>query len=286
MQRHEEKTVMADQIDNNEIGNKEMETPKRSVTRDQEKVEESALGTGRVRSLSSRLGGPRVPEGQWNRVTSFQLLLAVSVVVLIALGTWGAATATSGATDWLHAPGAGNAAAAASSASTSVSSPPKSQPPAKLATTPAATISLTLETGKMDGRPGWPKYIPADVTVAAHETVEIKITSYDNGTAPLLPAMISYDKVAGGIETVNGHRVTAVANNAIAHTFTVAALGLNAVVPAVTGNAKTVTVTFTFEVSKAGTYTWNCFAPCGTGANGMAGPMVTPGWMTGSFTVA
>lgn len=173
-----------------------------------------------------------------------------------------------------------------SSASTSVSSPPKSQPPAKLATTPAATISLTLETGKMDGRPGWPKYIPADVTVAAHETVEIKITSYDNGTAPLLPAMISYDKVAGGIETVNGHRVTAVANNAIAHTFTVAALGLNAVVPAVTGNAKTVTVTFTFEVSKAGTYTWNCFAPCGTGANGMAGPMVTPGWMTGSFTVA
>jgi len=45
-------------------------------------------------------------------------------------------------------------------------------------------------------------------------------------------------------------------------------------------------VTRTFEVSKAGTYTWNCFAPCGTGANGMAGPMVTPGWMTGSFTVA
>jgi heme/copper-type cytochrome/quinol oxidase subunit 2 len=145
--------------------------------------------------------------------------------------------------------------------------------------------TLTIETGKMDGKSGWPKYVPGNLTVPANTTVTLTITSYDDGAAPLLTGMTQYANVQGGTETVDGAPVTSVPNANVSHTFTVPALGINAVIPAVPSGQTTTTVVFTFKVSKKGTYVWHCYAPCGNGSTGMEGAMATMGWMEGSFVV-
>lgn len=154
------------------------------------------------------------------------------------------------------------------------------------ASTPASNVSLVVQTGKMDGKPGWPRFVPANFSVTAGQKVVLTITSYDDGTAPLTSSMTAYDSVQGGTETVDGQPVTSIPNADISHTFTVPALGVNVPIPAVPSGQKTVTVVFTFTPAKSGTFTWECMAPCGTGADGMGGPMATPGWMRGTLTVA
>jgi plastocyanin len=151
---------------------------------------------------------------------------------------------------------------------------------------PASNVSLIVQTGKMDGRPGWPRFVPANFSVTAGQKVVLTITSYDDGTAPLPAGMTTYDSVQGGTETVNGQPVSSIPNADVSHTFTVPALGVNVPIPAVASGQKTVTVVFTFTPTKSGTFTWECMAPCGTGADGMGGPMATPGWMRGTLTVA
>ena len=152
--------------------------------------------------------------------------------------------------------------------------------------TAATSVALTVQTGKMDGKPGWPRFVPADLSVAKGVTVTLTITSYDNGTAPLPASTESYDKVQGGTETVNGSAVTSIPNAELAHTFTVPSLGVNVPIPAVQAGQTSVQVVFTFVPTKSGSFTWLCMAPSGTGASGMGGPMMTPGWMRGTITVA
>lgn len=148
------------------------------------------------------------------------------------------------------------------------------------------TETLTIETGKMIHKPGWPKFDPATFTVPQGATVHLVIKSYDDGNAPL-PANSPYLKPSGlttSTVTINGKPVAAVGANDIAHTFTIPALGVNVPIP-VAPKDGTVTVTADFVASKAGTFTWQCEAPCGTGSTGWGGPMITPGYMTGTVTV-
>lgn len=155
--------------------------------------------------------------------------------------------------------------------------------------TPAPTTvhqTMIIKTGKMLNKPGWPKYSNAFWKAKAGDTVVLTITSYDDGTAPLSTDS-PYGKVLGtlnGTELVNGKSITAIPDSQISHTFTVPGLSLNLPIPAA-ATGKTVTVQATFEVPKAGTYNWQCEAPCGTTASGWGGPMMTPGWMQGSITV-
>ena len=153
---------------------------------------------------------------------------------------------------------------------------------------------LTIETGKMDGKPGWPKYIPANFTIPVNRTVELTIISYDDGTAPLPVSSPwnkvwggdpTYNLVSGGTETVNGKTITSVNPNDVSHTFTVPGLLINIPIPAVPAGQKYVTVTYKFTVKKSGTYRWLCEAPCGSGSMGMGGAMNTFGWMTGYMEV-
>ncbi|MHB1611165.1 MAG: cupredoxin domain-containing protein [Sulfobacillus sp.] len=159
-------------------------------------------------------------------------------------------------------------------------------PPTTPAVHPVVHVATMIETGKMLNKPGWPKYTNAFLTVHQGDTVVFTIKSYDDGTAPLSTDS-PYDKVLGtvnGTELVNGKPVSLIADQNVAHTFTVPGLGLNIVVPAApTGG--TVTVQATFKVPKAGVYDWQCEAPCGTTASGWGGPMMTPGWMQGTVTV-
>ena len=147
--------------------------------------------------------------------------------------------------------------------------------------------SIRIVTGKMLHKAGWPQYQPAFWTVpAAGDTVLVTITSYDDGTAPLA-ARSPYAQVAGtvnGTETVNGKVMRSIPAAQVAHTFTMPALGVNLVIPAAP-TGKTMTVQAVIHFSKAGTYYWHCFAPCGTGTDGLGGPMAAPGWMEGTVTV-
>lgn len=185
-----------------------------------------------------------------------------------------------------------SAAAPASSSSSSSSSPSSSSAAASSGTasaTPASstanTVALEIQTGKMDGKSGWPRYVPSDITLQKGVPVTIVITNHDDGTAPLPSALTVYDKVQGGTETIGGQTVTSVPNANVAHTWTIPSLGVNVVVPAApTGGTNT--VSFTFTPTKSGSFTWKCFAPCGSGSDGMAGAMVTPGWMMGTVTVS
>lgn len=138
--------------------------------------------------------------------------------------------------------------------------------------------------GTITGKDGWPKYAPSSITVPAGKRVTLVITNYDDVATPL-PAGLPYNRVMGGKETVNGKPVTFVGNKLIAHTFTVTGLGLNVAVP-MAPHGGSVTVTYTFIARKAGTYTWQCYTPCGLGQKGTAGPMMTNGFMQGTFRVA
>jgi hypothetical protein len=145
---------------------------------------------------------------------------------------------------------------------------------------------MDVLTGGMYGKPGWPKFEPGNFTLPANADVTVTITSYDDGTAPV-PAV--YGKVsgtAGDTETVNGQTVSSVDPQQVAHTFTVSGLKLNVPIPVAASSQSPTVVQFTFHTPKAGTYTWQCEAPCGSGADGWGGPMVTSGYMTGTMTVS
>jgi len=153
-------------------------------------------------------------------------------------------------------------------------------------------VSTVVMTGGMIKHSGWPMYQPSDITVPKGATVDMTIYSYDDGTAALPSNMAIYTKATGvtGL-TEGGQPVTTVAATDVAHTFTVPQLGINvpfgvAPSPSASGEKQPLVVTFSFKATKAGTFTWKCMAPCGSGSDGMSGPMATMGYMEGSLTVA
>ena len=158
---------------------------------------------------------------------------------------------------------------------------------------PAAVVPMVLQldatsgtTGTITGRDGWPRYAPSTITVPAGKPVTLMITNYDDANTPLA-AGTPYNSVQGGRETVNGKPVTFVSNKVIAHTFTVPALHLNLPIPMETAGAGLGnTITFTFTPHKRGTYTFQCYTPCGAGKNGVGGPMMTKGYMQGTLIVS
>ncbi|MDA8287394.1 MAG: hypothetical protein M0014_02880, partial [Actinomycetota bacterium] len=151
----------------------------------------------------------------------------------------------------------------------------------------AVSESMVIATGKMDGHPGWPRYTNASWSVRKGEVVTLRITSYDDGTAPLTGAQTMFDRVQGtrgGTETVDGRSISSIPNGDIAHTFTVVGLGWNVPIPAApTGGS--VAVVARFVARRAGTFVWQCYAPCGSGSNSMGGAMSTKGWMEGTVKV-
>ena len=146
---------------------------------------------------------------------------------------------------------------------------------------------MRLITGKMDGKPGWPKITNSSWTVHKGQTVTVQIVSFDDGAAPLMGQYMRYAMVMGttnGRELVNGKPTANVSDINVAHTFTAPGLGFNMPIPvAPTGGH--IVVTASFVANKLGTFVWHCYAPCGSGTNGMGGAMSTMGWMTGEVHV-
>jgi hypothetical protein len=172
----------------------------------------------------------------------------------------------------------------------------KATPPAVVANHVTVTRSMDLLTEDQEaarhivtpyGAGFGPMYTNADWSVQAGDTVIVKIRSYDDGPAPLMGVQMMYDNVEGtigGVETVDGKVVHSVPNADVAHTFTVVGLGLNLPIPAAP-TGKFVTVVARFVADRVGDFTWQCYAPCGSGANGMGGPMAVDRWMEGKVDV-
>ena len=199
--------------------------------------------------------------------------LLISSVAMLAAGGVLAGCGSSAA----KAPNAGSSPATTAAPPTTV---------APTTTAPTENIAMKIETGKMDGKPGWPKFVPSDITIQKGADVMLTITSYDDGTAPLPSTLATYETISGGNETVNGTAVASIDNSQIAHTFSVPGLGVNVLIPAVAKGQNSVVVTFEFTPQKTGTFVWHCVAPCGSGADGMSGAMATMGWMEGNVTVS
>jgi plastocyanin len=157
------------------------------------------------------------------------------------------------------------AVAAASSGS---SSAPEA-PPAG-----AANMYLTIQ---INPENGMPQYSPANFTIPTGEVV-FTIVDYDVA-ASWDGCTCNVTGTVGGTETVNGTSYAVVPSSDVSHSFDIPSLGLNVLSPGMS------TVTFTLDVTQAGTYTWYCEMPCG--ADGYTGdPMGEPGFMTGTMTVA
>jgi heme/copper-type cytochrome/quinol oxidase subunit 2 len=134
----------------------------------------------------------------------------------------------------------------------------------------------------------WPAYSTTNLVVPANSLVTVTIRNYDLGNTPL-PSNSPFAKVQGtenGMALADGKIYTSLTPDKIAHTFTIPQLNVNVPIPGDGAKGATyTTVTFTFHTGKAGTYTFQCFDPCGTGPMGFMGPMMTKGYMTGTLTV-
>jgi hypothetical protein len=74
--------------------------------------------------------------------------------------------------------------------------------------------------------------------------------------------------------------ISALDPNAVSHTFTIQALGINVPIAA---HARE---TFTIHTGAPGTYSWRCFDPCGAGTDGWGTAMAAKsGYMEGTLTV-
>lgn len=131
----------------------------------------------------------------------------------------------------------------------------------------------------------WPAYAPNNLAVPANSLVTVTLHDYDLGDTPL-PQNTPFTTVQGAVGNtayLNGVAYTALAPDKIAHTFTIPQLHLNIPLPG-DGNVSD-SITFTFYTGQAGMYMFQCFDPCGTGASGWEGPMITKGYMMGMLTV-
>jgi hypothetical protein len=151
-----------------------------------------------------------------------------------------------------------------------------------------AQVNLNVVINQPGYHQDWPAYTPSSVVVPAHSLVTVTIRNYDLGdtSLPKGSPFTTVQGIVGGVAYADGHAYSALAPEKVAHTFTVPQLNLNVPVPGDTATGKPyVEVSFTFRTGAAGSYYFRCFDPCGTGAIGWQGPMVTRGYMLGTLTV-
>lgn len=156
---------------------------------------------------------------------------------------------------------------------------------------PAITTHIALDI--MPVKPGgpsenWPAFMASTpLTIPANQTITVTIRNFDLGDAALADnsPLAKVQGTIGGTASFNGTAYNALDVAKVAHTFTIPQLGLNVPIPGdAPDGASFLTVTFSFRVSHAGTYEFECLAPCGTG-DGFGGPMASMAFMKGTLTV-
>lgn len=154
--------------------------------------------------------------------------------------------------------------------------------------------TLVIATGDMLNDGDMPAYMPSNLTLPANSTVTITVVNFDDPT-PLAPGAEKFATATGilgpmqiqALDTKNPNDTSAPVTTAmsldpekgVSHTFTITQLGIN--VPMAPASR----VTFTIHTGKAGTYTWQCYDPCGGDPNGWGGAMADTGYMRGTLTI-
>jgi len=164
------------------------------------------------------------------------------------------------------------------------------QSPARQGTPVSSSTHLTMNI--VMNQPGmqkdWPAFSTSNLVVPANSLVTVTIRDYDLGNTamPQNSPFTTVQGTEGSIATADGQNYASLAPDKIAHTFTIPQLNLNVPLPGDGMKGKDYnTVTFSFRTGAAGTYSFRCFDPCGTGPMGMMGPMMTHGYMVGTLTV-
>jgi hypothetical protein len=164
------------------------------------------------------------------------------------------------------------------------------QSPVQQGTPVAASSHVTMDI--VMNQPGmqkdWPAFSPSNLVVPANSLVTVTIRDYDLGNTamPRNSPFTTVQGTASSSATADGRMYSSLAPDKIAHTFTIPQLNVNVPLPGDGMNGKAYnTVTFSFRTGAAGTYTFQCLDPCGTGPMGMMGPMMAKGYMLGTLTV-
>ena len=149
-------------------------------------------------------------------------------------------------------------------------------------------VNLNIVINQPGMQKDWPGYSPSNLVVPANSIVTVTLRDYDLGDTPL-PNNSPFTRVRGtlgGEAFADGKAYSSLAPEKVAHTFTIPQLNINVPLPGDGAkDASYDTITFTLHTGAAGSYYFQCFDPCGTGASGWEGPMVTKGYMHGTFTV-
>jgi hypothetical protein len=156
----------------------------------------------------------------------------------------------------------------------------------------ATTTHVALDI--MPVKPGgpvedWPAYLASTpLSVPANSIVTVTIRNFDLGDAALADnsPLAKVQGTVGNSASFNGKQYSSLDAAKVSHTFTIPQLGINVPIPGDAPNdASFLTVTFSIHTGKAGTYTFQCYAPCGTGTDGFGGPMTSMAYMKGTLTV-
>lgn len=194
-----------------------------------------------------------------------------------------------------------------------VAYPPTASATPSAGSPPSADITLqTVPVYGLAPEPTWVSYMVKQgdtwvhstvFQVPAHSLVHFTVYQYDTGSPLRNPFLDQTQGLVGGTENVDGKDVSVVnadEGDGIGHSFTIPALGVHAVFPGISGDAKNPcpgpapcadsfdhhTITFTIQTGDPGTYTWQCFVPCALGYPlGFGGPMSTFGYMNGYLKV-
>lgn len=155
---------------------------------------------------------------------------------------------------------------------------------------PDTHIALDIMPIKAGGpEENYAAYVPSTVLrVPAHTIVTVTIRNFDLDALPVPndSPSTSVHGTVNGIAFADGQPYSSVSRVRLAHTFTVPSLQLNVPIPGESASGQRfVTVTFAFRTGNAGTLKWRCFAPCGDGADGLAGPMNDENYMRGTLFV-
>lgn len=170
------------------------------------------------------------------------------------------------------------------------------------AATASHEVTLAIDTVAEAGagpHPDWVSYQTADFDahqsaaifkVPVNTWVTVIVHQYDGATPLRNPFFGLVQGTRDGVAYWNGKPFKALSPDVPSHTFAIPDLGINVPLPAVpdnaTGNNPFETVKFTFfSGTVKHSYRWQCFVPCGWGADGNGGPMATFGFMGGLLVV-
>lgn len=214
-------------------------------------------------------------------------MIRLSKSLLTAVAAMGLMTAACGAPQ--QPPAAQPNGGSASVQTSTPSAPSQTSTPASAPQVQTVQVKMSILTdGKLNGneQPKFtnPDWSQATGAIKVGNTVKLTIVSYDDGAAPPPQGFDTVKGTVGGVEQVDGKTVSSVNLKDISHTFSIPDLNINIPIPvAPTGGS--VTVVASIPLTKAGTFTWQCFAPCGSGSSGWAGAMATSGWMRGNIKI-